>query len=174
MMATTMNTNGLRELVRVLGIHKELHVELTGVVQEKMKAMRRADVPGLRRLGEQEHALIVKIEEREGLRRQLMDRLGEGAGLPKPSGRNMTISQLSARLPKSERGALLAAASELRAVAARLIKVNRLAGQAAEKLVGHLHWVFAAACSKRSDSAGYAGDGAVVPETASRLFEAVG
>lgn len=173
-MTTTMNTNGLRELVRLLGIQKELHAELTGVVQEKMKAMRRADVATMRRLGEREHALIVRIEEREGLRRQLMDRLGEGAGLPKPSGRAMTISQLSARLPQSERGVLLAAAGELRAIASRLIKVNRVAGQAAEKLVGHLHWVFASACSQRSQSAGYAGDGAVVPESTTRLFEAVG
>lgn len=173
-MTTTMKTNGLRELVRVLEIQKQLHVELTDVVQEKMKAMRQVDVGTMRRLSEKEHALIVKIEEREGLRRQLMDQLAEGAGLPKPSGRAMTITQLSERLPQSERGVLLTAASELRAVASRLIKVNRVAGQAAEKLVGHLQWVFAAACSPRSESTVYAGNGAVVPESTTRIFEAVG
>jgi hypothetical protein len=164
----------LKDLVTVLGQLEQLHKELAALVRAKVDAMRRADVPALREHTESEQSLVNRIQQREGMRRQLMDVIGGGLGLPARSGRKLTVSQLVARVPDKQREDILAAAERLRAAVCGVAQANHLAGTIAGGLVDHLRRVFAAVKPKGERGTAYTGDGVAVAHGGDRIFEVVG
>lgn len=173
-MTTTTEPKRMKDVIKLLRVLHTLHTELLATVQGRIDAMKRADVRTLSELGERETAIVQRIEEREGLRRQLMDAVGEELGLPSMAARAMTVSQLAARLPVESRDALLQVGNDLRDVVTRTAQANRVAGAIAREVLNHMKWVFAAVRPKDANPAGYAGDGALVGRCDSRIFETVG
>jgi len=164
----------LNDLIRLFAVLKDLHGQLASLVQLKIDAMKRSDLPLMAKLNEREQAIVRRLEEREGLRRQLMDSIGADLGLKPAAARAMTVSELAAILPESTRHDLIASATALRAVVARLARVNRVASEIARGITGHLKWVFASVRPKDEGRSGY-GVGGVLTRTADlRIFEAVG
>ncbi len=174
MMKRTNETERAKDLVRLLGGLGELHGQLVKVVRNKIDAMKRADRPAMRELAQQEHALTTKIQEREGLRRQITDLVGEQVGLSPGEGRSLTMSQLASRLSHSLRCELLDAGGELRETVSKLARANRVAGVVSRDILNHLKWVFASVRSEDEQPAGYSGDGALVSHAGTRIFETVG
>ena len=173
-MTRAIETKRLQDLVTVLGQLERLHEELAGLVRAKVDAMRRADMPALREHTELEQALVNRIQQREGLRRQLMDVIGEGLGLPARSARRLTVSQLVSRVPDRQREEILGAAEKLRAAVSRVARANHLAGAIACALVEHLRRVFAAVRPKCECGTAYTDEGAAVAQVGDRILEAIG
>lgn len=168
-----MEPTRLRDLIRLFDVLRDLHGQLLALIQFKMDAMKRADLPAVNELNQREQAMVRRLEEREGLRRQLMDSIGAELGLPPRAARVLTVSQLAARLTEPARRSLLDSANELRSVAVKVARLNRVAGAFTREVTTHLKWVFAAVRPKEDSPSGYTGTG-VAAAADLRLFEAVG
>lgn len=165
---------GTTELVRLMDELTALHEQLLGAVCAKTEAMRRADMPAMRESGRQEQLLVERINERTGLRRQLMDMIGDQLGLPRKTARVITASQLAARLPESHRAALMAAAVRLKEAVAPVARANRMGSAIATRVVGHLKQVFASVTGAEGSAPAYSRTGGVAQRRDAMLFEALG
>lgn len=164
----------ITDLLTLLAELAALHERLVGLIQQKIDAMRHADTSRMRQVNEEERALARRIDEREGLRRQLTDLIGEAVGLPPRAARGMSAAQLASRLPAAQREQVVGAAATLRAAVAQVARLNRVAGTISSEILNHLKWVGEAVRSKHEKMAGYAGDGAPVAPSGTRIFDAVG
>ena len=164
----------LRDLVRLLGSLQRLQGQLLTLVQSKIDAMKRADFSAMRDLNDQEQAVVKRLQEREGFRRQLADAIGEEVGLPPRSARALPVSQLAARLPEPERTDLLDAAGKLRRAVSRVVQANRVAGAVSREILNHLKWVFASVRPGEEKPVGYSGQGVAVGPCETRILETVG
>jgi len=169
-----MEPTRLKDLIRLFGVLKDLHGQLLVLIQLKMDAMRRADLAVVNELNQREQAMVRRLEEREGLRRPLMDSIGAELGLPSRAARELTVSQLAARLSEPARRSLVDAANELRAVVAQVARLNRVAGAFTRDVMNHLKWVFASVRPKEDGPSGYTGMGVAATAADLRIFEAVG
>jgi hypothetical protein len=136
--------------------------------------MKRADVSAMGALSQQERSLAGRLQERAGLRRQLMDAIGEEMGLSPRTARDMAVSQLASRLPEPPRDRLLRVARRLRDVMAQVAQANRVAGAVSREMLNHLTWVFSSVRPKCEKPDGYSGAGAAVGPREVRIFETVG
>lgn len=164
----------LNDLVRLLDGLYGLHDELAGVIRGKIEAMKRADAEQMRLHGEREQSLVDAIREREGLRRQMMDQVAQDIGLPARSARTISLRQLAARTPRPHRDALERTGDKLRDCMARVAAANRVAGEIAKQVVGHLRWVFASVRPLDSRPMGYSQAGRLVSATETSLLDAMG
>lgn len=173
-MRNTTTPKGIADLVRLLGTLRQLHDKLGDVIDEKLGAMKRADIHAMRDLGEQEQSLAARIHEREGLRRQVMDRIGDEMGFGKGRARTMNVTQIAEKLRGAERTAFQDEADSLGHSIRRVAQINRVAGATTREMLHHLRWVFASVRPQREETVGYAGDGTLVSPGNTRIFDAVG
>jgi len=164
----------VRDLTRLLDDLRATHEELLGVIREKLDAMKRADLRVMREMTIKEQALARTIQQREGLRRQLMDAIGAALGLSGGAARAITISRLAARLSVEQADALRRTARALGSVMHEVAHSNRIAGSTCREVINHLRWVFASVRPTPDAPSGYAVNGAHVTSPATMLFETVG
>ncbi len=164
----------LKELVRLLQSLTVLHEGLLEVIREKLSAMKRADLQAMRDATVREQTLVATIQEREGLRRQLMDAIGDELVLSRRAARSISVSQLVKLIPVAPGRSLRAAADQLAQVMHKVAQSNRVAGATCREIVDHMKWVFAAVRPAAEAPVGYAGDGALVGPTSTKIFEAMG
>lgn len=164
----------IRDLITLLTRLSDLYDELFALVDEKIAAMRRADLDAMRACGDKEQLLARTLHERQGLRIQLMEALGKELGLPPAVARAITVSQLATHIPAPQRKVLTDAADRLRATIAKVAQANRVAGVISRELVNHLRWVFAAVRPQDDRPVDYGDAGVLVSRPATYLFEAVG
>lgn len=169
-----MEPTRLKDLIRLFAVLKDLHGQLASLVQLKIDAMKRSDLTLMAKFSEREQAIVRRLEEREGLRRQLMDSIGGELGLKPRAARAMTVTQLAASLPESSKSDLVASAKALRAVVASVARVNRVASEITRGIAGHLKWVFASVRPKDEGQSGYGAGGTATRTADLRIFEAVG
>ena len=173
-MRNTTKPQGLADLLRLLATLRHLHDKLGDVIDAKLGAMKRADIHAMRDLGEQEQSLAARIHEREGLRRQVMDRIGDEMALGKGLARTLSATQLAEQLRGVDKSAFQEAADLLGHSIRRVAQINRVAGVATREMLHHLRWVFASVRPQREETVGYAGDGTLVSPSNTRIFDAVG
>lgn len=169
-----IDTKRINNLVRLLEEIAGAYHELGGLVQKKTDAMKRADLPGMRSAMVEEQGLVRRLNECEGLRRQMMDAIGQRLGLPSKLARTVSASQLAIHLPEPEGQRLLAVAERLKETMARVARINRVAAGISREILGHLKAVFSAVTSVGEEPVGYSGTGAPVGVGEARLIEAVG
>lgn len=145
----------LRELVRSFDALRGLHEQLFSVLEAKIAAMRAADVPALQVANQEEHALLLKVREKENQRGSLMQALARQCGMTAKVARTASVSQITALLPDVERELLVHAASRLQAIVARTAQANRVAGTIAREITHHMKFVFSALRPARSAPVGY-------------------
>lgn len=164
----------INDVVRLMRELTERHQELLTVIEMKADAMKRADRATLADCQEKQKALLARIDERCGFRRQLMDKLGALINLPSRTARAMTVSQVCSRLPKGSGNELRKSADELKQVLLAVSKANNLARSIAEPLCEHLGVVLTSITAPDSEQADYAADGAKKTPSEAVIFEAVG
>ncbi len=172
-MRTKTQNNRLRDLVTLLGDVDGLHRELLQAVRGKTEAMRRSDVPHIQACTEEERSLVIRIQEREGLRRQLMDVIGKDLGLSGRKARTMSASRLAQRLDEPYRTQITEVAATLKGTMTQLVRDNRVAGLIAREVLGHLRGIFSCIGASVRQPVGYAADGAVVSGTDQKIIETV-
>jgi hypothetical protein len=167
-------TSRVSELVRLLSQLQEMHTELLALIDSKISAMKAADLDAMRECNDKEQVLAAQLNERQGLRYQLMEEVGKQIGVAPEVARTMTVAQLSTRVPASQRKRLLDAGAGLRQAIAQVAQANRVAGVVSRDIVNHLRWVFAAVRPKGDDAVDYGHGGVLVARSATCLFDAVG
>ena len=173
-MKSEIDPKRLKDLVALFdGLHK-LHEQLLTLIRSKVDAMKRADVPAMQSLSEQEQLLARRVEQREGLRRQLMDKIGEQCGLSSRAARALSVSQFAGRLRDPQRTTLQQAAQKLREIIAKVAQANRVAGTISREVLTHLEWVFASVRPASDQPLVYSIDGRPPVEHDARIFETVG
>jgi len=173
-MRNTTTIKGLAELLQVVDVLERLHETLGDVIDAKLSAMKRADVHAMRDFGEQEQALAARIREREGLRRQIMDRIGDALGFVGGRARTLSAVQLADHLLDPQRRELLDATESLGRSVRRVAQINRVAGVTTREMLHHLRWVVSSVRPQRAATSGYAGDGTLVSPSDTIIFDAVG
>ncbi|MFQ5412876.1 MAG: flagellar export chaperone FlgN [Phycisphaerae bacterium] len=164
----------VRDLVMLLTDLTELHEGLFTIIESKTGAMRAADLNGMRAAAVQERALAKRIQDREGLRRQLMDRIGDVLAMAPGQARTMTTTQLLSRVPTAQRQALSDAVAALREAVVNVARVNRVAAGIARGVLGHFRSVFASVTAGEERPTGYSQSGGVVATPDRQIFNAVG
>ncbi len=166
--------DGLRELIALLGQITTTNEALLLRINEKIDAVKRADIESLRLATFAEQRLVQEIEDHNGIRRPLMDRVGVALGFGPGVGRTMTVSQILERLPEKSASALTDAATRLREVMVQVTQANRAAGTICETMLGHLSAVFSSAASWGQEATGYSNRGGLVATREARIIETVG
>jgi len=164
----------VRDLVRLLNEQTRAHEELLAAVRDKVAAMKRADLHTMREMTIKEQALVRLIQEREGLRRQIMDLVGTDLGMAAREARSLTVSQLATRLPGESSPALMHAANRLRDVMHKVAQSNRVAQMACREVIDHMKWVFASVRPKDEPPVAYAGNGTLLGSASTRILEVMG
>jgi hypothetical protein len=164
----------VRSLVQLLEELCAGHGDLLNLIERKSDSMKRADIETMSRLVDREQELVKFINERNGLRRQLMEAIGSQIGVSPRKARLMTASQLAARLPEAEGRCIRGAAEKLGNAMARVSKANRMAAVISRGILAHLKAVFAAVATPENRKAGYTDAGGAVSANDPLLFEAVG
>lgn len=173
-MKTITEPQRLKDLIKLLESIKQLQTQLLNLIRDKLSAMRRSDTAEMQKLAEREQELVKHVQEREGLRKQLMDMIGEEIGLSSRSVRMLCITQLCDYIPQASREVLLMAAQSLREVVLKVAQANRVVSVTAREVVQHLAWVFSSVKPKSDRSPDYTGSGAPVVCAQARLFDTVG
>ncbi|MBI1827729.1 MAG: flagellar export chaperone FlgN [Planctomycetes bacterium] len=144
MMTATIETKRISDLCRLFEQLRALYEELGGILQSRLAAMRRADVPAMEDCACQEQIVVRQLQERLGLRSQLMEAVGATIGLPKPAAKQLSMTQLFAYLNESQKSALRTVADALRSAMLAVSNLNRVAAAATREVLNHLRFVFAA------------------------------
>jgi hypothetical protein len=166
--------DGLRELIQLLGMITTTHESLLSRINEKIDAVKRADLEALRSATLAEQKLVEEVEKHNGIRRLLMDRVGMSLGFGPAVGRTMTVGQILERLADEPAEALTLASARLRGVMVRVSQANRAAGTICAAMLGHLSAVFTSATSSGREATSYSNRGGLVATHEARIIEAVG
>lgn len=164
----------LRELLMLLAQLTKTYDELHEAIRGKLAAMRAADLRQMREWASAEARLAGRIQEREGLRRQIMESVGAEIGLSPVRSRELTISALAAHLADPERSQLLRVADALRRKVIAVSHANRVAGSATRETLAHLGHVFASVRPAQARPDSYTHLGSRPHRADAGLFETVG
>ena len=173
-MKKPVETKRFRDLLVLLSELRKLHENLLAICQSKLGAIKKADVKAMGELSGEEQEIARRIHEREGLRRQLMDAIGDSLGLPPRTARALPVSQLAGRVPRAQAAALKEAAAKLGEAVLRVARVNRVIGAVSRGVLGHLGRVLESVGAASENSPGYSVDGKAVTVSQTQIFEAVG
>jgi len=173
-MTTAISSRRLTDLLRLLAVLETLHQRLAKVLAAKLQAVRDADMHAAASLAPEEQAVASRIQEQDGLRRQLMDVIGVELGLPARAGRTLTISQLSSKVRDDQCVLLGKAADRLMREASRVASASRVLGQTCRGVLHHLEWVSASLRPRQDKPQGYSGAGRPVAPCDAKVFETIG
>jgi hypothetical protein len=162
----------VRDLTQVLDEIRVLHDELATTLRSKLEAARRADIDALQSCTAREGFLASRIRNRDGLRRQLVDRLAQGIGVTNAPG--MPISALTRSLLPAQREGLLAASVALRRSIEAVGGLNRMSAHITAELIKHVRAATRAMTELQTGATGYLETGRPATAPAARVFDAVG
>lgn len=151
-----------------------LHLELRIVLDDKLESMRKSDMAALQDCVERESALIGRINEQEGLRKQLMERIGRGFGIASQAARMLPARRLANRLAEPQRGKIEAMTDRLKTAVTEVSKTNAMIGRVSSQVLKHLGEMFAQARGAEAAPGVYSKSGRTVAARPVELFEAVG
>lgn len=152
-------------------LHPRLQA-LLALAEEKLAALRAANTAALHQCASREEPLIREILTQEGRRPAILAALAQA--LQHPDLRNASLAALAALLPQAVAAPLLARHAGLQAVAEQLQRKNRIAGEVARNLQGHIRDVFAAVAKCTQEPAGYSAGGNQARSAKLTLLDAVG
>lgn len=166
--------NQLRDLIRLMGDLSTLHGELAMHMRNKLDAIKRADSDQVRSITARETTLAGRVQEREGLRRQLTDRIAEALGFEKGAGRSLRLNALAEKLPEPRRSQLLVVAAGLREKVREIESLNRTSELVTRTMLRHLSDVMQVMTAGLGNGDVYGHTGQRQPPRAANVFEAVG
>lgn len=164
----------INKMVLIVERIERLQGELKLVLSEKLEAMRSADVAEIGVCVEREKDLIIRINEQEVLRRQLMEQIGSTLGMAKGVSRTMTARLVAEHADESTRSRVLDRIGRLKKTVVDVSQLNRLIARVSEQTLGHLKEAFSVITSAGDDAGLYSAGGTTVQRRPRELFEAIG
>jgi hypothetical protein len=166
--------NLVRDLIRLLGDLSGLHTEMVMHMRNKLEAIKRAESDQVQSITARELVLAGRVSEREGLRRQISERIAAGLGLDKARGRTIRLTELAELLPEPRRSQLLVAAAGLREKLMAMDSMNRASELVTRTMLRHLSEVMQVMTSGPAAADVYNRAGRRSAPRAAHVFEAVG
>lgn len=164
----------IRGLITLLDRITDDHRALAGIIDQKVEAMRCADVNGLVGLLNSEHSQAAAIAEKEGLRAQLVETIARGYGVNPAAARRMKVSQIASRFGGSHADELTAAGDRARYWVMVVVRKNHQARLIARGVVGHMRYVLAAMSGGEATDENYTRVGPGASGGGVRILDAVG
>lgn len=143
----------LRDLHRLLSELVDLHDQLLEVMQHKLQRMRESDVAGMQTCIDLEANLIHRIQQRDGLRRQLTAVITRELSLDESS--PISARQLADELESPADVKLRAVCDQLAVRLQQIAKVNSMVKDFARQMLEHLRMVFEAATQEAAQRSVY-------------------
>ncbi len=162
------------DLVNLMGDLKTLHSDMLSVLQQKLAGMRRADTEAINSCTARERFLAERVQEREGLRRQLVQILGKELGLSPEQSAGLGVRDLAERLPEPRRGQLLVLGEALRELIGKIDNANKVVALVTGEMLKHFRHVYAAMARSGPSTGRYASNGQIAVERPTQVFDAVG
>ena len=154
---------------RITALHRDLHCTLS----EKLECMQLAEVDRIHGCVQEQRELVARINEQDGLRKQLAEQIGRAYGMSADTARSLSLTKLADRVGSPRAVELHGAADRLRAAVGDVRKMNDMVERVSCDVLRHMREVFAAAAD--GEPAGcYSPAGKTVAGRARELFEAVG
>lgn len=164
----------LDDLLVVMERLERFHGELRDTLAAKLDRMRRADHAGLGTLADREKRILLSVHEQEGLRKQMMERVGRGYGIAAQTARIMPARQLAQRVGEPYRQRITAAADRLKAVAEEAGRANALITRVSQQVLDNLREAFAGIGGAGQPAGVYTSAGTMAADRPQKLFEMVG
>ncbi|MEK6675377.1 MAG: hypothetical protein AABZ47_06945 [Planctomycetota bacterium] len=142
-------------------------------LQRRIDAARAVDMEQMQSLHDESTGLVKRLRERDGLRRQIMDRMVAELGASGRPGRMWSLTELVSRLSPKDAAKLSASAAILRGVMDRVVKLSRQVGSISDAIVRHLTWVFSAV-RLQPEFGSYSVGGVAVGASDSRIVDTLG
>ena len=174
MVAAGVDKKRALALVELLRKLAEAHDELLEIVERKIAAMRTADTQRLTDIMRTEHTVIARIQEHEGLRRQLTENIARSYGISPAVARRLSAEQLAAKLGPEAATRIDVQTRRLRGLVGAIAKRNHVAQRISQGILRHMKHVFAAMTGEGSQRAVYAGDGEISVGAGETIFDTVG
>ncbi len=167
-------TRRIKDLVILLGELERLYRRLLQQIERKIYALRHAKLEDIPELGREEQALVARIDERDGLRIQLIKAIANDYGWQDRMANSLTITQIAQPLDDEDRRQLFEVSSRLRKSLFEVAQANRIAGAIAREMSHHMKWVFASVRPNEGEVSGYSQRGEKLPQRETRLVDAMG
>ncbi len=164
----------VQDLVTLLNDLEQLYRRLLRQIERKIYALRHAKLDEIPILGREEQALVARIDERDGLRSQLIKAIASDYGWHTRSAQSLTITQIAQPLDEDVQRGLFETSARLRKALFEVAQANRIAGAIAREMNHHMKWVFDSVRPHEGQITGYSQRGEKVPQRENRLVDAVG
>lgn len=162
------------QLVTLLEDIRRLYEELRDVMERKLVGMRHADTDVVMATARRERFLTDRIQERNGLRRQLMELIAESLGEARAAGATMSVSDVASRMHGETAEQLRALALTTRTVMLRVSDLNRIAGVVGKEMQEHFRRVQSAMTAGLRRPGGYSRSGGIEASETLQVFETTG
>lgn len=163
-----------RELVQLVTDMTGLHGELAMHMRNKLEAIKRADSDRIQSITARETTLAGRLAEREGMRRQMVERIASGLGLDAESHRTIKLTELAEYFVEPRRSQLLVAAAGLKEKVEEIEQLRVRTALITEEMLKHMKDVFSVMTSPEHETGVYSRTGGRAESAAPRVFEAVG
>lgn len=141
---TRCSRSGLGDLLIVLERLEGLHRDLCQTLTEKLKHIRRSDQSGIFACTDREQAIVSRVAQQEGLRKQLMERIGRGYGMGREAARALSARKLAERVEEPVRSDLTHRADKLQDTLTDVERINGIVKRVSIEILTHLREAFAA------------------------------
>ncbi len=168
------NCGTLDALLALMERLEVLHFELRQALRTKLETMRDARLDDLHECVRREQALAERIGEQEGLRKQLMAKLGRAYGLAPSVARKMPARTFAERLDGPYRERFNEAADRLKTAVRDVKRANEMIGRVSAQVLTHVSNLFSDITAPEADRAGYTKKGHPATGVKRELFEAIG
>ena len=151
----------------------DAHGELLGAIDSKIEAMKSADTERIRAAMLKERDIVVRINEREGLRRQLTVNLARPFGISADRARTLSARQLSDRFAGVNGERIERAVETMRGLTDQIAQRNHVAQLISQNMLRHMKIIFASMTAP-AGGVGYSQVGDTQVAAGDRIFDLVG
>jgi flagellar biosynthesis/type III secretory pathway chaperone len=148
--------------------------ELSVLMRTKLDALRKADSDQIQMITGQEMKLVARFAERDGLRRQLMNKCQEALDISGPRKTEMRLSELAEYLAEPQRSQLLTVAAGMKDRAQELERMRVKTALVTEEVLKHMEHILKVMTAGAGMTGTYSRAGQEEPANNARVFEAVG
>ncbi len=172
--STRCSRSGLGDLLIVLERLEGLHRDLCHTLTETLAHIRRSDQSSIQGCTDREQAIVSRVVKQEGLRKQLMERIGRGYGMGREAARALSARKLAERVEEPIRSDLTRRADKLQDTLTDLERINGIVKRVSIEILTHLREAFAAITPIDEPGGEYTERGRSFGGRPRELFEAVG
>ncbi len=167
-------TTRIEDLLTLMQRMEALYKQLVGLIRDKLDRMKKADLSAIAEIDRRAEQVTRQIDEQNGLRRQLMERIGKSFGIDPATARSLTAGKLAERVAEPIRTKLQDRALSLRIAILETQRANKITQNVTQDVLRHLRVVFDAFTTTDAPTGEYTDNGRSAKPKHRELFEVIG